>query len=372
MRTGLYFSVERLPGQTAREVYEAVLAQAAMADELGFDSLFLAEAHFQHERPAPSVQTLLAALAVSTVGLRLGAAGKVLPLDSPVRVAEDFAVIDLMSNGRLIFGAAAGDDPDAFRVHHVPFAEREDRFREALDLILHAWTADAFRYAGRFFEFPAGAKPSEQNSERFSPVPPPDPYPVPWKRAGQKAAGLPVLPKPVQFPHPPVWRHGSNEEEARFAAARGLTFLPPPFISIDRAERLLFASRTAIDEACRDLREVEVPLIREVFVAEDEARAEAVARGPMMDLYGRAQADGRLARWEGRPIEPGELSWEALRSTRVVVGGVEEVTTRLREIQTRLGVRHILCHMSVPGIPPAEISAAMRLFQAEVWTRLQG
>ncbi len=372
MRTGLYFPIELLPGQTARELYEAVLAQAGMADELGFDSIFLAEAHFERERPAPSVQTLLAALAVSTVGLRLGGAGKILPLDSPVRVAEDFAVIDLMSNGRLIFGVAAGDDPDAFRVHHVPFAEREDRFREALDLILHAWTADAFRYAGRFFEFPAGTKPPEQDGGRFSPVPPPDPYSVPWKRAGQKAPGLPVLPKPVQFPHPPVWRQGSSEDEARFAAARGLTFLPPPLISTDRAERLLFAFRAAIDEADRDRREVEAPLIREVFVAEDRARAEAVARGPISDLYKRALADGRLARWEGRPVDPAELSWDALRSNRVVVGDVDEVAARLREIQARLGVRHVLCHMSVPGIPLAEVSAAMRLFQAEVWTRLQG
>ena len=195
---------------------------------------------------------------------------------------------------------------------------------------------------------------------------------MPWKRSRQEIRWLPVLPKPVQFPHPPVWYMGNHESEARFAAARGLTFLPFAGISMKRTEVLLSTFQTALHEAGRHLWEVEVPLIREVFVAETQSRAEELSRGPIMSLYERFHADGRLARWEGRAIHPDELNWEALLEDRVVVGSVETVAARLRDIQLRVGVRHILCHMAVPGMALEDVSSAMWLFQAEVWSRLQG
>ena len=369
MRTGIYLSVELAPGEAPDARYETLLAHAALADELGVDGILVEEAHGDPARPAPSPQTFLSALAAVTKVARLGPAGKVLPLDHPIRVAEDFAVVDLQSNGRLLFCVGAGDCPETFRAYGVPFEERWARFEEALDLVRHAWTADAFSYGGHFYRFPVDAGLGSDGP--FSPAPPPTPYTVPWKRAGQKAHGLPVLPKPIQSPHPPIWIQGADEQAAAFAARHGFAFLPPALVSTRRAEALLSAYRRSLGEAGRDPREVEVPLIRQVFVVEDQEAARR-AEQAFKALYVRAASDGRLARSEGRPVGEETLDWRQLRAEHVILGGVEEVASELRSLGARLGIRWVFCQMAVSGLSPEDVAASLRLFEGEVWSRLQG
>src|SRR5574337_298632 len=135
MRVGLLYQRTGADGDPA-----PIVEQIVEADRLGFDSLWIDDRH-DEERGLGSAPIVLAALAKRTRAIRLGTF-KILALDHPARVAEDFAMIDLLSGGRLSFGAALGDREQEFRRHHVPFGERAARFREALDLILAAWSFD--------------------------------------------------------------------------------------------------------------------------------------------------------------------------------------------------------------------------------------
>lgn len=122
MRSGLYYGWELTGGgsRAAADLYGEMLGQIEPADHLGFDSALIGESHFADRDLAGSVADLLGALAGSTRFIRLGSAGKTLALQHPARTAEDFAVIDLLSNGRAILGAGAGHAEAAFAAFGVP------------------------------------------------------------------------------------------------------------------------------------------------------------------------------------------------------------------------------------------------------------
>ena len=158
------------------------------------------ESHFSDGNLTGSVVDLLGALAGSTRFIRLGSAGKALALQHPARASEDFAVLDLLSNGRAILGAGIGDSEAAFAAFGVPFGERRARFEEALDFIAQAWTSDAFSYGGRFTHFPRKTPGNAENPYTHEPYE--KPFKLQWRRAGLEPKYLAVTPRPVQIPHP--------------------------------------------------------------------------------------------------------------------------------------------------------------------------
>ena len=131
---------------------------------------------------------MLAALAERTRTLRLGIAIILLPLSHPLRVAEEIATLDVISNGRVEFGIGRGAVPNHFRAFGVPIAENRDRFVEGLEVIRQAWTSDRVSFHGRFFDI-----------ERVA-----------------------VVPKPVQQPHPPIGVAVNSEETLAMTGRMGL------------------------------------------------------------------------------------------------------------------------------------------------------
>src|SRR5262249_58766003 len=127
--------------------------QVELADDLGFDTVLFEEEHFSASSSCASLIGMIGAAASSTQAIRIGPV-KALPLDNPAHVAEDYAILDLQLNGRLIFGVGPGEQEGQFRTFGVPFAERWERFVETLDFVTKAWTNDAFCYGGRYFRFP--------------------------------------------------------------------------------------------------------------------------------------------------------------------------------------------------------------------------
>ena len=139
MRFGVLYDRLARPGD-----YASLVAQVEAADQLGIDSVWLAAG--RSPNPCGALAVVLAALARRTRVVRLGAF-RVLGLDHPVRIAEDFAMVDLFAGGRLNFGVAPADE----------VAEALPRFSEALEVVLTAWTADPFSFAGQYYRFPAQA-----------------------------------------------------------------------------------------------------------------------------------------------------------------------------------------------------------------------
>ena len=152
MKFGLHYQVPCSASQSPVQRYRDTLEQAAHAEALGFESVWPVEQHFIPDlsiMPAPML--LLAAVAERTKTLRLGIAIVLLPLSHPLRIAEEVATLDVLSNGRVEFGIGRGSVPSHFLGFGIPQAESRERFLEGLDVICRAWTNERVLYDGRFF-----------------------------------------------------------------------------------------------------------------------------------------------------------------------------------------------------------------------------
>lgn len=174
------------------QLYEETLEQITWADKLGFDCVWLSEHHFTAEGYLPAIFPMLAALAMRTEQMHLGTAILLTPLYHPLRLAEEAAVVDVISNGRLELGLAPGYRPKEFEVMGVPKKERGRRTNEAIELLKLAWAGETFSYQGEFFRFD----------------------------------DVVVAPQPVQQPHPRLWIGGSSPAAANRAGRYGCHFMP--------------------------------------------------------------------------------------------------------------------------------------------------
>src|SRR3954447_23998881 len=145
-----YGARRRDPGEVIIEVID----QAVLAESLGYSSAWLPEHHFGLFGVLPTPAQALAFIAAKTSKLRLAAATVVLPCNQPLRAAEEWAVLDLLSNGRAIFSAGRGYDEREYRGFEIPFAESRMRFDEELILVRKAWTEDNFTFHGEHHTVP--------------------------------------------------------------------------------------------------------------------------------------------------------------------------------------------------------------------------
>lgn len=315
MKAGLLL----VPEGPAPERYDRVLALARAAEESGFVSVWVGERRSAPAEPMPAPFVLAAALAAETTVLRIGVL-VVSPFEHPVRVAEDAAVVDLLSGGRLVFAAERG-------------SEDAGRFAEAVDLIVKSWSRDGFAHVGRHYRIPlktrvtAGASP-------FVCEPIETVYVPPWRRAGAPFDYLSVLPKPLQMPHPPVYLAAADGESIELAARKGWSLLLSHLETEAtlRAKAALYWGELA--RAGREPEEVALAVARDVWVAQD----------------------GAAARSGGRPA--GGL-----------VGSPDEVFAGIQQLRRDTGLRLLLCRMQRPGAD--RVLESMSLFAAEVMTRLE-
>ena len=370
MRSGLYYGWEGTEAVAgAADLYGQIMEQIELGDYLGFDTALIGESHFEDGDLTGSVVDLLGALAGSTRFIRLGSADKALALQHPANVAEDFAVIDLLSNGRAILGAGAGSEKAAFDAFGVPFNERWERFKEALDFIRKAWTSDAFSYGGRFTRFPK--KTQLQPEHPFTPEPYEKPFHLQWQRAGIEPKHLAVTPRPMQIPHPPIWVEAGEVAEVAFAAKNGYAILPKPGMRDSEVIALYCAYSEEMERCGRTLAEVERPVIREVFCAESRDEALTIAAEPMLALYKRRMATGALTGTNGLPLGEADVSLDGLLKDRLVLGDPDQVFDRFKTLQHETGINHVICRFWVPGIAHDAVMRSLRLYAGEVITRLR-
>jgi len=173
-----------------------------LAEKLGFDSVWVGEEHFYSFGLCPSPQLFLTALARETTRLRLGTAISLLPFENPLRKAEDFAMLDILSSGRLNFGVGRGIIPKHFEGFRVAPQESRARYEESLAIIRGAWTQDPFSYEGQFWQVPS----------------------------------LSLSPKPIQKPHPPIYRGTLSLESFEGAALAGDNAFVVPWLSAPHPE----------------------------------------------------------------------------------------------------------------------------------------
>src|SRR6266571_8785035 len=192
------FSIQNLlslrDGQSHAHVYANTLDECRFAEELGFHTVWLAEHHFSVYGIAPSLPVLAAAVARETRRVRIGTAVVIAPFAHPVRIAEEWAMVDILSNGRLEFGLGRGYQPKEFRGLGISMDKTREKFDESYEIIRRAWTRERMSFDGEFFKVPE----------------------------------VRVLPKPVQKPHPPLWTAAVSPDTYKLAARSGLRILTAP------------------------------------------------------------------------------------------------------------------------------------------------
>ena len=295
--------------------YRTLLDQAALAEEEGFDSVWV-DAGDQFGGGAPF--TLAAAIAMRTRAARI-AVRPLVGLTHPIYCAEDAAALDNISNGRLIFAPPELAGPDPLRAYGITPADARERFWEALEVIARSWAPDAFAHAGRHWTIPAGL-PEHTHAVEFTKVS--------------------VTPKPAQ-PAVPLWVGAADDAGAVRAGQLGLTVLGEADVPLDALARRFSAHREALGTTAPfgTLR----PVIRDVVVGETHEQAWATAT---------AALEASL------PAGPGSLQERA--AGVAVVGSVDEVIAELERYQA-VGINYIVCSMALPGIAAEAVRRSMLL-----------
>ena len=313
--------------------YQEFLEEVLLGEELGFDSVWLEEHHGVKNHYWPSPLVGLAGIATRTERLVFGTDVMVMPFYHPVRVAEDVAMLDIMSGGRFILGAAIGYKPDEFALYQVSLDKRGARFEEALQLIKLLWTQDHVHFEGAYYQ----------------------------------VTGLKIEPHPISQPHPPLWLGGWGDLALRRAAELGDAWIPGPTANLAKlldAQRLYHANLRAggIDPAARP-----APLTREVVIAATDEQARAMAEKHLLINYRDEYGGGTwkhplIGSQDSAPVD----QFDAISRDRFLVGSPDTVVEQLQVFVQAFRPDHLICRLYFPGIPHDFIMQELRLLAREV------
>ncbi|CAB4790866.1 MAG: LLM class flavin-dependent oxidoreductase [Actinomycetota bacterium] len=180
MKFGLWYDF-RNPASANRSsalLYAETLEQIKLAEQLGYDDIWLSEHHFMDDGYLPSMLPMAAAIAAITTKVNIGTNILLMPFHDPIRLAEDCAVVDILSNGRFIFGPAVGYRLEEFATFNIDRRFRGSITEEAIEIMLKCWTEEEFSYHGKHFQY---------DNVRCTPKPVQRPIPV-WIGAVQGEA----------------------------------------------------------------------------------------------------------------------------------------------------------------------------------------
>ena len=318
--------------------------QVDVAEESGFHSIWLAERHFQPQRSVLSSPIVVAAaIADRTERVRVGIAVQVLPLNHPIRIAEEAATVDQISQGRFNFGIGRSGLTISYSGYNIPYSESRGRFWESLEVILKAWTTDEFSYEGEFYNF----------------------------------HDVRLMPKPVQKPHPPLRMACASLESFARAGSMGI----PIFVNVGFGTfEDLKARVNHFAEAWREAGisgEPDVGIRVPVYTASDPERAREEPRESMLAFYQRQSnlmisrlGDEGVADPEGmrrRAEALAQLTYDEVLDSRVVFGTPEEVIDQFESLKRELGISMVVADVNAGGrVPPDQVLESMKLLGGEV------
>jgi probable F420-dependent oxidoreductase len=308
--------------------YREALEEVLRGEDLGFDSIWMEEHHSVVNHYWPSPLTVLAGFATRTAKVTLGTDILVAPFYHPVRLAEDAALLDIMSNGRFVLGVAIGYKPDEFALYGADLEKRGARFVEQLTIMQALWTQDSVSFRGKYFTVEGKLEP-----------------------------------KPITKPHPPVWIGGWGELTLKRAATFGDNWIPGPTADLARLvngkrqflQNLAAAGRTAPI--------TEWPLTRDVIIADTDKEARELAEQHIMVSYRKEYAGG----WRHPFIDASiATDLDALMRDRFLIGGPGQVVRALRPFVEEYGMTHLICRLFFPGMPHRHILRELELLSREV------
>jgi len=308
--------------------YKESLEEVTRAEALGFDSVWMEEHHSVANHYWPSPLTVLAGFATRTSRVTLGTDIAVGAFHHPVRLAEDVAMLDVMSGGRVTLGVAIGYKPDEFALYGVPLEKRGARFEEQVAIMKGLWTGERVSFKGAYYTVEGRLEPA-----------------------------------PVQKPHPPLWIGGWGDITLRRAATLADNWIPGPTADLTRllqGKKQFLANRAA---AGRAQAITEWPLTRDVIIADTDQEARALAEAHIMVAYRREYAGG----WRHPFIDASiATDLDKLMEDRFIIGGPDQCIAKIRRFVEAYGMTHLICRTFFPGMPHAHIMRELELLAKEV------
>ena len=339
MEFGMFHEFQRPPGTDDATSFAQSFEQVDAAEQYGLDVIWLAELHVAPTRSVlASPLTVAAAIASRTKRVKIGIAVQVLPLCHPLRLAEEVATVDHISQGRLIFGVGRSGFPRTYMAYGVPYGESRERFTETLEILKKAWTQETFSHHGEFHSFD----------------------------------NVHLVPKPLQKPYP----------EIRVAATNAETFATNGTAGYPIFAAVRLGTLSELGPNIREYRaawraaghpgEGRVYLRVPVYVADTEAQAVSEPRASIMDFYAAlgkqleesAQLEGARATEQRaeRGLALQTINFDDVLKEKVIVGTPEQVTQRLKDLQAELGLDGILAELNCGNaIPHDRVLHSLRL-----------
>jgi alkanesulfonate monooxygenase SsuD/methylene tetrahydromethanopterin reductase-like flavin-dependent oxidoreductase (luciferase family) len=329
MKFGLIVSKQHPPGVSMVERFREHIAQVRAARDAGFDLIVMGQHYLS--TPFQEIQTLpaLARLAAEAGPMRIGATVLLLPLLNPVDVAEQVATLDVISEGRFIFGAGLGYREQEYEAFGVQGKERVPRFLESLEVIKRLWSEDEVTHHGRFYHL--------------------------------TRARLAL--RPVQKPHPPIWFAANNDGAVARSARLADAWVINPHATLEILRQQVALYRKALQAAGKPF-PAELPIIKELYVAPDRRTAIEECR-PFLEAkykaYGSWGQDKALPQGESF-----DVAFEELAQDRFVIGDPDDCIRELRRHVDLLGVNCFIFRIQWPGMEQAKVLRTIALLAERV------
>lgn len=296
-------------------VYERAVQRIEIMDKTGYDAVWLAEHHFTTYSVCPSVHLMGMHVASRTQHLRIGTGISLAAFYHPLRLAEEVALLDVLSGGRVNWGAGRGFDPVEFAAFGVPRDESTARFREAVEIVLAAWNTPRLTWHGDYWHF----------------------------------EDVEVLPKPLQQPHPPTWIAAGSLEAMRWAASRGYSVMLGPHTHSRTIAEQREAYRLELEAHGHRIAGRDLPMARLIAVAETDAAAKEVARNGarwLVEAYvndskaSNAVASARQRQEaQGQPLDPVAHYLDGV----IIHGSPERMVDQIQRLREEMFLDYLLC-----------------------------
>jgi len=329
-----------------RAVHARVTEEVLRADALGFDYAWVAEHHFSNQYGImPDVFVYAAYLAALTKRIKIGTAVVTLPLANPLRVAENAAFVDILSNGRFALGLGSGYREYEFDGFGVDFAARRDIQEEALPLLLELFRNKRVDHQGKHFHVKVDGE-------------------------------YELFPHAQQQPHPPILLAGATDRSIAVAGRMGFGLMLSTWTPFDGLARQVKHYRQALEETPSDLRgnpgRGHVDIARWVYVAETDAKAKAESEAGILrhqSHFFSGHTSGYLGT-VGTGASAGR-DYDTLARDIILHGSPRTVVEKLQRLQHLTGVSSLMLHYP-PWYGIDKAMASLALFAAEVMPKFKG
>lgn len=343
MRFGLMHLFSDYGNTSQEQAFADFFEEVALAEEIGFDTIWLAEHHFSIYGMLGDTLTLAAAVAQRTSKINIGTSVVLLPLQHPVRVAEQAALVDVLSGGRLKLGLGRGYQPLEFGGFGVNPSETRDRFNEALDMLIKIFTEEHYSHQGQF-----------------------------WS-----CEDVTLFPKSVQQPHPRLYMAAVTPPSFKIAADYGLPILRAPrFTRMDLVEEQWLVYRRIMEESGHKPLEMEQPMLMQTYV--DKTPGQAIKDMEEHAMWYHNLFQTVLPGAPGRKMTPGYENYKSVYEAHGKVtyadvsqwgsafGEPEAVAEKIVTYARHSGVNHWMAEMKFGGITHQQAMKSMETFATDV------